>query len=129
MVLAALKSYLKVKGCLRPLDLAASEIMIKESDITKKSHTDAYLCSYKISVPATDLQKALDPSIWPIRVKVREFIHYASKNSRLQKGDRRAGYQPASSAGHATGVSADPGGGQAHHGGDKPKTHLQVPTI
>ena len=35
--------------------------------------------SYKISVKAGDLQRALDPSVWPLRVKVREFIYYSRK--------------------------------------------------
>ena len=26
-----------------------------------------------------DLEKALDPSIWPLRVRVREYIHYSNK--------------------------------------------------
>ena len=38
--------------------------------------------SYKISVRAEDLQRALDPSVWPLRAKVREFIHYARKYPR-----------------------------------------------
>ena len=38
-----------------------------------------FLKSYKISVRAEDLQRALDPSVWPLRVKVREFIHYSRK--------------------------------------------------
>ena len=33
----------------------------------------------KISVLNTDIQKALDPSIWPLRVRVREFVHYSNK--------------------------------------------------
>ena len=40
------------------------------------SKAEANLKSFKISVKAEDLQKALDPAIWPMRVKVREFIHY-----------------------------------------------------
>ena len=37
------------------------------------------LVSYKISVQASDLSKALNPEIWPLRVKAREYIHYARK--------------------------------------------------
>ena len=44
-----------------------------------KSKEEAYLKSYKISVKAEDLQKVLDPSVWPLRVKVRGFIHYSRK--------------------------------------------------
>ena len=60
-------------------DLAESNIIVKISDIEKKSKDEAYLCSYRISVPATDLDKALDPAIWPLRVKVRDFVHYAKR--------------------------------------------------
>ena len=34
--------------------------------------------SYKISVKAEDLEKALKPTVWPLRVKMREFILYNS---------------------------------------------------
>ena len=72
-------------------DLAASGIDIKDSDVEKKSKPEAYLCSYKISVPIPDLTKALDPSIWPLRVKVREFVHYARKNPRQNSGQTKPG--------------------------------------
>ena len=84
-------------------DLASSDIIIKESDVLKKSKEEAYLCSYKISVPAADLQKALDPAIWPLRVKVREFIHYSRRNPRQQNS---------TTGGHAQ----SPLGGQVHAG-------------
>ena len=50
---------------------------------------------------AEDLQKALDPSVWPIRVKVREYIFYAKRQPRpdgaagvkQQHGDGQAGGQ------------------------------------
>ena len=63
-------------------DLADSDIIIKEENVEKKSNKEAYLSSYKISVKAEDLPKALDPSVWPLRVKVRPFIHYSRKNPR-----------------------------------------------
>ena len=56
-----------------------SGIKIDPTDVVKKSKAEANLCSYKISVPATSLEKALDPTIWPLRVRVREFIHYSNK--------------------------------------------------
>ena len=62
-------------------DLAINEIIINIQDITQKSKDEAFLKSYKISVKAEDLQKALDPSVWPLRVKVREFIHYSRKST------------------------------------------------
>ena len=73
------------------LDLAESGIVITEQCITKKSKDDAPLNSYKISVKAEDLGKALDPSVWPLRVKVREFIHYSKKNNRA--GDSQGAHQ------------------------------------
>ena len=60
-------------------DLAESDIKIETKDVLKKSKDDASLNSYKISVPASDLQKALNPDIWPLRVKVREYIYYSRK--------------------------------------------------
>ena len=33
----------------------------------------------KSEAACADLSKALEPSIWPLRVKVREFIHYRKK--------------------------------------------------
>ena len=44
-------------------DLAASGINATKNDILKKSRDDAALHSYKISVPAADLQKALSSDI------------------------------------------------------------------
>ena len=40
-------------------------------------------------MPATLLQKALDPQIWPLRVRVREYIHYRNepKQSRSSTGN------------------------------------------
>ena len=76
-------------------DLGDSGIVIQEKDIEKKSKEEAYLVSYRIRLKAEDLQKALDPGIWPMRVKVREYIYY-SKNSRQQRpgGDRQGQGQP-----------------------------------
>jgi hypothetical protein len=119
-------------------DLAASDIQIKESDILKKSKDEAQLCSYKISVPAVDLQRALDPSIWPLRVRVREFIHYARRNPRQQTGNGNAREQAQPSAqggqGGRDGVASGPQGGAQGQsfGGARPKAgsaFLQVPSI
>ena len=96
----------------------------------KKSKDEAYLCSYRISVPAADLQKALDPALWPLRVKVREFIHYARKTPRHQQvGEGQGGYRGVLGQGvnHAqVGVQAAPsqqGNGAGH------SNQLQVPSI
>jgi len=47
-------------------DLAECEIKIEAKDVQQTSKEDANLKSYKISIPAADL----DPAIWPLRVKV-----------------------------------------------------------
>ena len=60
-------------------------------NILKKSKDEAPLNSYKISVQASDLQKALNPEIWPLRVKVREYIYYPSKPR--QQNEQRRGQQ------------------------------------
>ena len=67
-------------------DLIESEIKVEAKDVVKKSKPEAALCSYKISVPSADLTKTLDPSTWPMGVKVREFIHYSNKP---EKSDER----------------------------------------
>ena len=81
-------------------DLKASDIIIEVKDVVKKSRPDAGLNSYKISVKAEDLQKALDTSIWPLRVKVREYIYYSRKpqlngGQRGQGGGQYGGYNEA----------------------------------
>ena len=65
-------------------DLRDSGIVIQKRDVEKKSKAEAYLVSYRIRLKAEDLQKALDPCFWPMRVKVREYIHY-SRNPRQQR--------------------------------------------
>ena len=74
-------------------DLADSGIMIESKDVIKKSKDDAPLKSFKISVKAEDLQKSLDPSVWPLRVKVREYIYYSRKSPRQVDGQAAAGNQ------------------------------------
>ena len=93
-------------------DLAESGVIIEEKDVQKKSKSEAYLSSYKISVKAEDLQVALNPSVWPLRVKVREFIHYSSKLPR-QPRDQQQGSQDQS-------LRQDVGqGGAVHQGGGR----------
>ena len=55
-------------------DLAASGIKIETKDVQLKSKDEANFRSFKVSVPATCLEQALDPSVWPLRGKVREWI-------------------------------------------------------
>ena len=60
-------------------DLKDSGIVIREEDIEKKTREGQNVDSYRISVKAEDLEKALDPSLWPLRVRVREWIHYPTR--------------------------------------------------
>jgi len=59
-------------------DLEEADIKITVGDIVQmsKPNETSNVISFKISVPAEDLEKALDPTVWPLRVRVREFIHY-----------------------------------------------------
>ena len=75
-------------------DLAASNIIIEEKDIMRKSKEGAALLSFKISVPAQDLQKALDPAIWPLRVKVREYIYYPKKKTDNEENKKQPNPSP-----------------------------------
>ena len=86
-------------------DLADSDIIINIGDIVQKSKEEAFLKSYKISVKAEDLQKALNPSVWPLRVKVREFIHYSRKTA--------ANHQKKAQGHHASEASGER---EQHHG-------------
>ena len=104
-------------------DLGDSGIVIQEKDVEKKSKEEAYLVSYRIRLKAEDLQKALDPGIWPMRVKVREYIYY-SKNPRQQRPGGRGEGQ-----GHPHGGNA-----QHNHGGGGGQTGVvgergQLPAI
>ena len=102
------------------LDLADSGIIIQEKDITNKSREDAHLQCYKISIKAEDLSKALDPAVWPMRVKVREFIHYSKKNARANanSGSNQSGTGSGDRhwAGNGNG-GGPPAGPGAHVGG------------
>ena len=60
-------------------DLEESEIQTSPEDGILMSKGNPSVVSYRISVKAEDLSKALDPSVWPLRVKVREFIHYKKR--------------------------------------------------
>ena len=103
-------------------DLAESGIIVQEKDVQKKSRAEANLVSYKISVKAEDLQMALDPSVWPLRVKVRDFIHYARKNPRQtrdqagQHGQQDGGQGHQGRQGHVQGRNAQHADGQREQG-------------
>ena len=80
--------------------------MITEHDIEKKSKQEAFLVSYRIRVKAEDLQKALNPAIWPMRVKVREYIYYSSKGQSKRKNEDQNG-QISQGGSSNTGVQGD----------------------
>ena len=84
-------------------DLADSDIIISDSDITLMSKGTPAVVSYKISVKAGDLDKALCTDVWPLRVKVREFIHYKVKGRQLNL--RQEKRQPAMTATQGNGSS------------------------
>ena len=69
-------------------DLKDSGIVITESDIEKKTREGHSVDSYRITVKAQDLEKALEPSVWPMRVKVREWIHYPARRKQQDAGNR-----------------------------------------
>ena len=62
---------------------------------------------------AEDLSKSLDPSVWPLRVEVREFIRYSRRNT--------AGYgQRVGGQGHRQGGRhVGPGVGAEHQTGQQ----------
>ena len=88
-------------------DLADSGIVIHSKDVLKKSKEEAPLKSFKISVKAEDLQKALDPSVWPLRVKVREYIYYSKRALGRQDAQHADAPQQHGGQGHQQGA---PGG-------------------
>ena len=74
-------------------------------------------------MPAADLEKALDASIWPLRVKVREYIHYSNKPRESRQPARRQQFNQSSSA-------VTQGQGQQQGQGQVPSPlHLTVPTF
>ena len=87
-------------------DLKESGIEISNSDVEKKSKPEANLCSYRISVPAALLDKALDPSIWPLRVRVREYIFYSNK-PKQQRDSHQSQPQAKNQMNSSQGVSSD----------------------
>ena len=106
-------------------DLKDSDILIDAKDIIKKSKPEAALNSFKISVKAEDLLKALDPSIWPMRVKVREYIYYSRKIPRHQQQEHQERGQQGQ---HGPGVGQRQGGSHQQHGAADHNSGNGVPT-
>ena len=44
----------------------------------------------RIRLKAEDLQKALNPAVWPLRVKVREFVHYSKRNQQNKEKSKNS---------------------------------------
>ena len=97
-------------------DLADSGVIVEEKDIEKKSKAEAFLCSYKISVKAEQLSIALDPTVWPLRVKVREYVYFSKRNPRQERHDGQAGRSGQTVGGYA---GQRQHGQQALHGGQQ----------
>ena len=101
-------------------DLADSGVIVEDKDIEKKSKPEAFLCSYKISVKAEQLSIALDPTVWPLRVKVREYIYYSKRSTRQGRQEGQTGQAGQAGAGHGGHrQQAQPDGQQAQHGGQR----------
>ena len=113
-------------------DLAESGVIIEEKDVQKKSKPEAYLSSYKISVKAEDLQVALNPSVWPLRVKVREFIHYSRRSPRQprdqQQGSLGQQYQQGAQQDQLHRHDLEQGGAVQQGGGRREQGGLPVTT-
>ena len=97
-------------------DLGYSGIVVTVGDIEKKTRQDeerpAGLDSYKITVKAEDLSKALSPDVWPLRVRCRQWVHYSNRRSARSEGGGmfggRGGRGPQQQQ-----QQQQPGGGQA----------------
>ena len=90
-------------------DLADSSIIITENDIEKKYKDKSFLVSYKIRVKAEDLQKALNPAIWPLRVKVREYVYYSNRKQDKRNTDQTGAQSSNNSVTQNRASSADSG--------------------
>ena len=84
-------------------DLSECGINVEPKDIVRKSKDEAPRLSFKISVRAEDLQKALNPSIWPLRVKVREYIYYPKKKPTDSNNDTNSRPQQNAAEQHVPG--------------------------
>ena len=67
-------------------ELKYSDIDIDKEDIEEKTREGSNVKSYKISIKAEFLEKALKPETWPLRVKVREWVYFPRKRSPAEGG-------------------------------------------
>ena len=70
------------------VELKCSDIVISKEDIVEKTRENSNVKSFKISVKAEYLEKALKPETWPLRVKVREWVYYPKKREQQSDGGR-----------------------------------------
>ena len=87
-----LKGFLEKKG----LNIVSVELMTTFNEA--RTHT------YKVTIKASDFEKAKSPDIWPYRVGVRLFKHFSS---RPRENNRKSGWeqQAGSSQQHQAGSS------------------------
>ena len=70
----------------------------------------------QISVKAEDLQRALNPEVWPLRVKVREFIYYSRKSGQKSNDSNKQPGQSRQDSEGKRNVEQGHGQGQEHSG-------------
>ena len=76
--------------------------------VVKKYQPKASLNSFKISVKAEDLSKALDPAVWPLRVKVREWVYFSRKSTKQEGAAGASAQQRGQAVHHQAGGQAGP---------------------
>ena len=88
-------------------ELKFSDIVIAKEDIQEKTRENSSVKSFKISVKAEYLEKALKPETWPMRVKVREWVYFPKRREQQPEGGRmgqRGGGAPGGAAGPTDGA-------------------------
>ena len=90
--------------------LALNQIEVSPSHVVKKTRTDVqsrFDC-YRISVKQEDMDKSLQPDMWPMGVRVRQWVHYrqqggqggpAGPGGHVREGQGLAGGRGAALAG------------------------------
>ena len=81
-------------------ELKYSDIDISKDDIVEKTRERSSVKSFKLSIRAEFLEKALKPETWPLRVKVREWVYFPRKRNGEEGG--RLGQRSNGSGGHNT---------------------------
>jgi len=73
-------------------ELSRNDIMVNSEDVAQMSKEEAHFKSFKVSMKADDLQKALDPKVWPTWVRVRQFFHKRSnfRNKNQESGSAKS---------------------------------------